>query len=409
MVKRDSLLRENPLFFRFWFSRLISVVGSTSTRIAIPLEVLKLTESASLAALVTTVALAPILILGIPAGAFADHSSRVFIMRVAELASAITTATLAAILLLLGFLSPALLISVALLSIFAVFFDACSFGLLPDLVPKERLGQANGLLYGNNTVISLLGPVIAGFLYAQFGLIFVLLINSATFSVSAFLLFTLTKDNSSNKGMRQTLRSMPKSMVEGLDIIWRSHLLRYLVGSGAASGVAGGALSACMAIIAVERFRGGGELVGLFVSAIGAGAFLASLLLSFLSERFPQSQITLITMPFAVLSFFGVALAPTPLIMTLCCFAWGSCYTTLIVNNVTIRQSILPDHFQARVNSTARTIAWGGEPIGAGLSALLLKFSSDQATLLIISVPFIIAAIMAPFTPLRKRVLEPIA
>ena len=188
MVKRDSLLRENPLFFRFWFSRLISVVGSTSTRIAIPLEVLKLTESASLAALVTTVALAPILILGIPAGAFADHSSRVFIMRVAELASAITTATLAAILLLLGFLSPALLISVALLSIFAVFFDACSFGLLPDLVPKERLGQANGLLYGNNTVISLLGPVIAGFLYAQFGLIFVLLINSATFSVSAFLL-----------------------------------------------------------------------------------------------------------------------------------------------------------------------------------------------------------------------------
>ena len=164
-----------------------------------------------------------------------------------------------------------------------------------------------------------------------------------------------------------------------------------------------------MAIIAVERFRGGGELVGLFVSAIGAGAFLASLLLSFLSERFPQSQITLITMPFAVLSFFGVALAPTPLIMTLCCFAWGSCYTTLIVNNVTIRQSILPDHFQARVNSTARTIAWGGEPIGAGLSALLLKFSSDQATLLIISVPFIIAAIMAPFTPLRKRVLEPIA
>lgn len=103
MVNRDSLLRENPLFFRFWFSRLISVVGSTSTRIAIPLEVLKLTESASLAALVTTVALAPILILGIPAGAFADHSSRVFIMRVAELASAITTATLAAILLLLGF------------------------------------------------------------------------------------------------------------------------------------------------------------------------------------------------------------------------------------------------------------------------------------------------------------------
>ena len=94
-----------------------------------------------------------------------------------------------------------MLISVALLSIFAVFFDACSFGLLPDLVPKERLGQANGLLYGNNTVISLLGPVIAGFLYAQFGLIFVLLINSATFSVSAFLLFTLPKDNSSNKGM----------------------------------------------------------------------------------------------------------------------------------------------------------------------------------------------------------------
>lgn len=405
---KNSLLRENPLFFKFWLSRLISVVGSTSTRIAIPLEVLRLTESASLSALVTTVALAPILIFGMPAGAIADHRSRVSIMRAAELASAVTTATLAVVLLALGFLSPVLLISVALLSIFAVFYDACSFGLLPELVPKERLGRANGLLYGNNTVISLLGPVIAGFLYTQFGLIFVLLVNSATFSVSTFLLFSLPKDSSSNEEKRHTLQSMPKSMIEGLDIIWRSRLLRYLVGSGAACGVAGGALSACMTIIAVERFQGGGELVGLFVSAIGAGAFLASLLLSFLSERFPKTQITLITMPLAVLGFFGVAFAPTPPIMIICCFTWGSFYTILIVNNVTIRQSILPDNFQARVNSTARTIAWGGEPIGAGLLALLLKFSSDQAALFIFSVPLLIAAIMAPFTPLRKRGLEPI-
>ncbi|MDU0479585.1 MFS transporter [Staphylococcus chromogenes] len=373
------------------------------------LEILRVTESSSLAALVSTVALAPILIFGIPAGAFADHSSRIVTMRVAEFVSAAATLALAVLLFSIEFVSPALIFTVALLSILAVFFDACSFGILPELVPKERLGQANGLLYGNNAVISLMGPVIAGILYSNFGLTLVLLINTATFLVSGYLLITLPKDRHESAPGTQKLRSIPKSMSEGLVVIWRSQLLRYLVTSGSATGIARGALTACMTVVAVERFGSGGELVGTFVSAIGAGAFVASLLLSFLSERIAQSRITLISMACGAVSFLATALATAPVGMIISCFAWGTFYTILIINNVTIRQTILPDAFQARVNSTARTIAWDGEPVGAGLAALLLKFGSDPATLIAVSIPFLLAAVIAPFTPLKKSELVPIS
>jgi len=408
MVKQSSLLRTNPLFLRFWISRIASVIGSTFTRLAIPLEVLKQTESASLAALVTAISLAPILLLGIPAGAVADRSSRVLMMRIAEAASAIITVILGVIMVSAGFSSLPVLIAVGALSALAVFFDASSFGILPNLVPGERLGQANGLLYGNNTVISLVGPVVAGALYANFGIAVVLFLNAATFAVSLVFLLTLPQDRPVGGSLTEKLRSMPTDMAEGLVVIWRSSLLRYLVSAGAATGIAGGALNACIVVIASERFGGGGEMVGIFISSAGVGAFLASLLLSFLSERIPQSRITLVGLVAGLLSFLGIALAANPIMMAVFCVAWGLTYTVLIINNVTIRQSVLPDVYQARVNSTARTIAWGGEPVGAGLTVLLLVYLPDSIVLLIAAIPFLIATIVAPFTALKNRELTPV-
>lgn len=361
-----------------------------------------------MSAVVTAIAMAPVLLLGIPAGAIADRSSRVRMLRIAEVASTAITLMLVVVLMVFGFVSPIVLTFVALLSIFAVFFDAGSFGVLPTLVPKERIGQANGLLYGNNTVISLVSPVVAGYLYSTVGLTAVLIINAVTFAISAALLLTLPKDQPEGGSVGDKLRSMPSDMAEGLAVIWRSHLLRFLVFSGAATAIAGGALSACMIIIATERFDADGKLVGMFISATGAGAFIASLVLSFLSERVSQSRITIVAMLAGVLSFAGTALARTPILMIVFCIAWGLCYTVLIINNVTIRQTILPHTYQARVNSTARTIAWGGEPVGAGLAALLLAYGPDHVVLLIASIPFVIVTMMAPFTALKSRELTPI-
>jgi hypothetical protein len=47
--------------------------------------------------------------------------------------------------------------------------------------------------------------------------------------------------------------------------------------------------------------------------------------------------------------------------------------TLLIVNGIVTRQVITPDRLQSRVNTTARLIAWGGNPLGAAAAGVLAE------------------------------------
>lgn len=44
---------------------------------------------------------------------------------------------------------------------------------------------------------------------------------------------------------------------------------------------------------------------------------------------------------------------------------WELSYTLTTTNGRVLRQLVIPDHLQSRVNAYARMIAWGGTPFGA--------------------------------------------
>jgi hypothetical protein len=56
---------------------------------------------------------------------------------------------------------------------------------------------------------------------------------------------------------------------------------------------------------------------------------------------------------------------------------WGirGCDGDPIVNGISLRQQVIPDRLQGRVNVTARMIAWGGTPFGAALGGLVAKLA----------------------------------
>ena len=72
-----------------------------------------------------------------------------------------------------------------------LIFDPAESALLPRLVGEERLVTANALNALNNNIGRLVGPVAGGLLYAAGGLPAVVIVDAASFALSAALIMAI--------------------------------------------------------------------------------------------------------------------------------------------------------------------------------------------------------------------------
>jgi len=82
---------------------------------------------------------------------------------------------------------------------------------------------------------------------------------------------------------------------------------------------------------------------------------------------------------------------------------WELSYTLTTMNGIALRQLVIPDHLQSRVNAYARMVAWGGTPFGAALGGLLAQATTIRTAYLIMAVGVALSTIVAWFSPLRER------
>jgi hypothetical protein len=79
--------------------------------------------------------------------------------------------------------------------------------------------------------------------------------------------------------------------------------------------------------------------------------------------------------------------------------AWSLAQMTIILNGITLRQRLIPDSLQGRVNVTARMIAWGGTPFGALVGGALADTLGVRGALAIVAAGVGASALAAWFTP----------
>jgi MFS family permease len=176
-------------FSLLWFSGLISVAGDWVLMIALPYYVYVATGSTLATAGMTAAELAPAILLSSFTGVFADRWDRKRILVVANLAQALVVATL--VLVGEGWLWVVYVVA-ALQSSAAAFSQPAESALLPSLVPREQLVQANALNALNNRLGRLAGVPLGAGLLSWWGLDAVVLVDVATFVVAAGLVAPIT-------------------------------------------------------------------------------------------------------------------------------------------------------------------------------------------------------------------------
>ncbi|MFF1644072.1 MFS transporter [Streptomyces sp. NPDC058240] len=165
---RSSLFGQAE-FRAFFAGRLVSLLGSSMAPVALAFAVLDASDSAHDLGVVLAVHMLPLLALLLVGGAVADRFPRRSVLVAANLGSALTQGGVAAIL-LTGHYSLVLVAALEFLNgALAAFATPALRGIVPRLVDKALLQQANSLLGSARNATKILGPSLSGVLVVAVG------------------------------------------------------------------------------------------------------------------------------------------------------------------------------------------------------------------------------------------------
>ncbi len=180
-MKGFQIITRMRTFLIIWFGQLISIIGSGLTGFGLSVWIFEKTGQALPIALNALFFNLPRVLLAPIAGAIADRYNRRHIMILADSGAAVTTLGVVALLFTGRLEVWHIYLSTAISSCFGAFQDPAYRASITMLVPKDDLARAGGLDQMSFAVQSILTPLLAGVLYAGFGLKAIILIDFVTF------------------------------------------------------------------------------------------------------------------------------------------------------------------------------------------------------------------------------------
>jgi MFS family permease len=182
-----EVLRDNR-FRRLLSAAAISWFGDRMVVVALAFAVLAIRGSAAQIGIVLAVRSGSLVVSLLLGGVVADRLSRRAIMVWADLSRVLTQGLLAGLVIAGAAQIWTLALLTGLTGVAGGFFNPASTGLLPAIVPADRLQQANGVRATAMSAGEIGGPVLAGVLVAAVGSGWALAVDAATFAASCGLL-----------------------------------------------------------------------------------------------------------------------------------------------------------------------------------------------------------------------------
>ena len=352
---------------------LSSSLGNWVYRLALPLLVLDLTGSALSTGALYAIEYVPFLLLSIPGGVFADRWDRRRLLAAGDLTAGLIAFVLGALVATGGRSLWPIYIAAFLLACVEPVYHPAFQSFLPELVPTERLGQANAWMQSGDNVMGMLGPAIAGGLVALFGFQTTVFVNAGSFVVSAasILLIRRAKTESSAFDPGAPVPEPVKSSFMGEAreavgyIFKRNRVL--LAGSLMFTGTnfAIWLIQANFIFYLTSYRQLSADVVGVVMAAQGVGAILGAAVAGWLMRRLAPGRILIGTT--AVAGLVTLLLIPIrdPLGIAI---VWGALYALGSINPVawfTLRQEVVPNELLGRVVATTRMLAFASIPVSA--------------------------------------------
>jgi MFS family permease len=396
----------NRAFMNLWSAESIAQFGSQLSPVAIPLlAVLTLDASPFEMGLLTAANGIPVLLFGFFAGVWVDRLPRKPLMMAADIGRALTMLVIP-VAALLDILSMGLLLAVSLLiGAQSVVFNAAYSSILPAIVERRELSDANGKLYASMSVSQVAGPAAAGSLVSLITAPAVMVINAVTYLGSAFFIRRIDVDESVGRHEARD-QHIWREIREGFTSLFGSAILRAQALSSGTINFGGWIFLAVYVLYMTDSLGLSATGVGLVYAAGGVGALVGSLLASRLAARFGVGP----TMVWSAIAFGVFCLGDVAAILVpahalpLVIVAETGAWLALVIFNVlglSLRQSITPNRLLGRVAASNTVLVQGLSALGSLTGGVLGSLIGVQVTLIIGCAGMLLAAGWVIASPIR--------
>ena len=213
--------------------KLVSLLGSNMQQFALSLYVLQLTGSAAIFASMLSISIIPRLLLSPIAGVFGDWFDRKKTIVLLDFLNSLIIAFYAVLFIIRGALTlPMIYVFVIVLEIVEIFFHSAMAAVIPSMVKKEELMEANSFNSLVMNIGQLIAPILGAALYGAFGLKIVLIVNSICFMLSALSEMFINIPKKHKKPEKIDVKSFVASLKEGIDIIKKNRLIYTMISLG---------------------------------------------------------------------------------------------------------------------------------------------------------------------------------
>ena len=373
MIAGGRLWR-HPDFLKMWAGQTVSQFGSQVSLLALPtVVVLTLHGTALQVGLLSALQFLPFPTLGLAVGVWLDRLRRRPVMILADVGRALALGSIP-VAFLLGSLTMAQLYAVAVVTgVCTVFFEVGYQSYLPSLVERGDLLEGNTKLELTRSAAQVAGPLTAGVLIQALGAARAVAVDAVSFVVSVLSLAAIRAPEPRAAGPIRG-GSFLADLAEGLRVVLGSRVLNSLAGCTAMWNLGTNVVLAVLLIFAYRDLRLSPAAVGFVFGAISLGGVAGALVAGRLARRLGLGRTLLLAIVVAGLTYLGMPLARlgAPVaVLSAFGFVQGMQVPIYNINQVSLRQVIVPDRLQGRMNATMRTIVWGALPLGSLLGGVL--------------------------------------
>lgn len=392
-----SILRDKN-FLKLLIGGLASALGSNMQQFALSLYVLERTQSATLFGSMVAIAVIPRLLLSPVAGVIGDWFDRKTAVVRWDLLNAIVIALFAAYMWQSNALNlPAIFALVIYLEIVEIFFGAAMSGIMPSMLRKEQLPDANRIKSAVSGVSEMLAPLIAAALYSLLGLFPLFFINALSFFLSALLEMTLTVPQSHKRPEHIDFKQFTSDLKSGIAIIKNDLRLRTIIGFAVGINFSLGTFLSIGILYIIKNVLGiSSMLFGIFAASISLATVVSPLLLGGIIKTVKPGKLLFSGMAVITVLIGGIALIVSPPVMrtfTPLTLYWVLFALVFIIGavaaliNVSISilfQTIVPLEYMGRTASTMSMGMLAAMPLGQMLIGISLDIGGAFITALIV-------------------------
>ncbi len=279
----------------------------------------------------------------------------------------------------------ALVAIVTVTGVLTVVFELAYQTFVPSLVPPDDLTEGNSKLFASASVAEIGGPGFGGLLVQLVTAPFAMLVDAASFLVSALSLAVIRVQETPTV---RAHRNVWREMGEGFHALRDAPVLRAFMYEAVAYNFFWNGMTGVFVLYAVRVLALTPGVLGAILAIGGLGGLIGALLTPHMGRRWGIGRVIVVASAVASIAMLALPLAaahgPNAVgFLMAVFFVNGVGVAACNVHTFTWRQAAVPDHLRGRMNAAYRTVTYGAIPPGAALGGLLAERHGLHPTLVV--------------------------